>query len=390
MASPPQARPQSLLSAPFYAGFIVAGMATVLLGPVLPILGLRWGLTDLQGGALFAVQFAASTMGAVLASHFSRACLILGYASIAAGLATLALADYNTALFAFALIGVGLGSATTATNLLFGTERPNARGAMLSRVNLFWGIGAVCCPPVFAASLGPGTLRWLLLCLSLCALGVFAAITALLARLGAKPAAQAPVDQGARLTPSLFLLFSLLLFLYVGSEVSVSGWIAAYAHRFDLLSPGRAGLFVSAFWISIVIGRALTPLLVRRLGEFVVLTSGVFAALCGIASLLFRPTPLLTLAAVTVAGMGCAPVFPLAVVRLLARIGPSRHLGWIFAVCGAGAAVVPWITGIYSARTGSLRTAFLVPLAAMAIVLILVIAERGLPRQRTPTMNVSS
>ncbi|HTD55400.1 MAG TPA: MFS transporter, partial [Silvibacterium sp.] len=300
------ARPQSLLSAPFYAGFIVAGMATVLLGPVLPVLGLRWGLTDLQAGSLFAVQFAASTMGAVLASHFSRACLILGYAAIAAGLAALALADYQIALLAFVLIGIGLGSATTATNLLFGTELPNERGAMLSRVNLFWGLGAVCCPPFVAASVGPGTLRWLLLCLSLCALGVFAAITSLLARVAVKPGVQSPRGNIAQLNPSVFLVFSVLLFLYVGGEVSVSGWIAAYAHRFDLLSPGRAGLFVSAFWISIVIGRAVTPLLVRRLGEFVVLTSGVFAALCGIASLLFRPTPLLTLAAVTVAGMGCA------------------------------------------------------------------------------------
>ncbi|MBV8631462.1 MAG: MFS transporter [Silvibacterium sp.] len=385
-----QSRSQSLLSAPFYAGFVVAGMATVLLGPVLPVLGARWGLTDLQAGSLFAIQFAASTIGAVLASHFSRACLILGYASIAAGLATLALANYQTALFAFALIGAGLGSATTATNLLFGTERPNARGAMLSRVNLFWGIGAVCCPPFFAASLGPGTLRWLLLCLSLGALGVFATITALLGRLRRYQDVPRPEYPPTPLKPSIFLLFSVLLFLYVGSEVSVSGWIAMYALRFDQISPAKSGLFVSAFWISIVFGRALTPILVRRLGEFVVLAFGVVAALCGIASLLFHQTPPLTLAAVAIAGMGCAPVFPLAVARLLARIGPSRHLGWIFAICGAGAAVVPWATGICSARAGSLQTAFLVPLAGMGGVLILVLAERGMPRQRIAARAVSS
>src|SRR5271154_4930889 len=152
-------RLESLPAAPFYAGFVVAGMATVLLGPILPFLSARWSLSDLQGGSLFAGQFAGSTLGAVLGSHFRRSCLIFGYASVAVGLAALALAIHAVALPAFALVCVGLGSATTATNLLFGLERPDDRGALLSRVNLFWGLGAVSCPPFIASAVGPGTLR---------------------------------------------------------------------------------------------------------------------------------------------------------------------------------------------------------------------------------------
>jgi len=383
MAPETHSRPQQILGAPFYAGFVIAGMATVLLGPVLPILSARWGLTDLQAGTLFAIQFTASTMGAVLASHFSRTCLVLGYASVAAGLTALALGSYQTALFAFALLGIGLGSATTATNLLFGTQRPDMRGIMLSRVNLFWGLGAVGCPPVVAATMGLGTLRVLLVGLSATALVVSASVAILLARVGASAKPERTSELGRRLSPTVFVLFSVLLFLYVGGETCISGWIATYANRFDGLSARSSGLFVSAFWISIVFGRALTPLLVRRASEFAVLASGVIAAMCGIASLLFSQTPLLTFAAVSVAGMGCAPVFPLAVGRLLARIGWSRHAGWIFAICGAGAAVLPWATGLYSAHAGSLRTAFVLPLAAMAGVLILVLAERGLPAERT-------
>lgn len=378
-----QNRPQSLLAAPFYAGFVISGMATVLLGPILPILSARWGLTDQQAGSLFAVQFTASTVGAVLASYFSRACLIFGYASVAIGFAALALVNFQLALLAFTLLGVGLGSSTTATNLLFGTERPSMRGVMLTRINLFWGIGAVCCPPFVAAAIDPNSLRLVLFGLSLAAVAVFAAVVTLLARVGSTGRQHTPSRQVSRLSPSVFVLFSVLLFLYVGGETSIFGWIATYATRFDGLSPGSSGLFVSAFWVAIVFGRALTPLLVRRASEFAVLTSGLIATLCGIASLLFPQTPLLTLASVVVAGMGCAPVFPLAVARLLARIGFSRHAGWIFAICGAGAAVLPWATGLYSAHTGSLRTAFVLPLAAMAAVLILVLAERGLAAKPT-------
>ena len=374
-------RLESLPAAPFYAGFVIAGMATVLLGPILPALSARWSLSDFQAGSLFATQFTASTLGAILASHFRRGCLSFGYASVAAGLAGLAQGgDYGIALLALALLGVGLGSATTATNLTFGTEQPEHRGAMLTRVNLFWGIGAVSCPPFISAAVGPGTLRLLLLALSLCALSVFGSLAWLLWRKqGAEVHEESKAHPSGRLSPAIFILFSLILFLYVGGETSVSGWIATYVHRFELLSPERSSLYVSAFWIAIVLGRLLTPLLVRRVSEFAVLLAGLLCALAGISALLFAQGTLASLLSVALTGVGCAPIFPLAVARLLARIGYSRHVGWIFAICGSGGAVLPWVTGLASAHLGSLRNAFVVPLAAMVGVLLLGPIERALP-----------
>jgi len=367
--------------APFYAGFVIAGMATVLLGPILPVLSARWSLTDFQAGSLFATQFTASTVGAILASHFRRGCLLFGYASVAAGLAALALGDYGIVVLAFALVGVGLGSATTATNLTFGTERPEHRGAMLTRVNLFWGIGAVSCPPFVSAAVGPGTLRLLLLVLSFSALAVFAALTFVLWQQNGEQEqdCKSRSHPRRRLSPPTFLLFSLLLFLYVGAETSISGWIATYIHRFDSLTTERSSLYVSAFWIAIVLGRAITPVLVKRVSEFAVLMAGLLAALAGMSVLLFPQGIYISLAAVALAGLGCAPIFPLAVARLLSRIGFSRHLGWIFAICGSGGAALPWATGLYSAHLGSLRSAFIVPLTAMGGVLVLALIERALP-----------
>ena len=50
-------RVESLSVVPYYVGFVIAGMATVLLGAILPVLSTRWSLTDLQAGSLFAAQF---------------------------------------------------------------------------------------------------------------------------------------------------------------------------------------------------------------------------------------------------------------------------------------------------------------------------------------------
>ncbi|HEX3470068.1 MAG TPA: MFS transporter [Silvibacterium sp.] len=365
---------------PFYFGFIVAGMATVLLGPILPILSARWLLTDLQAGSLFAAQFAASTVGAVLASHFRHRCVVFGYASIAAGLAALALGSYGVVLLAFALLGIGLGSATTATNLIFGTKQPTQRGTLLTRVNFFWGIGAVLGPQLVAVADRTGMIRLLVLGLSLSALAVFAVFIPLL-RFRESRQQTEQEHSGVAEKPDLptFVLFSLLLFLYVGGETAIFGWIATYAHRFANLSPAQSSSFVSVFWLAIVLGRAILPLLFRFISELTVLIAGVVAALIGVSILLFPHSAAISLASVAFAGLGCAPVFPLATARLLARIGDSRHAGWIFAICGSGAAVLPWMTGLLSAHTGSLRAAFIVPLAAMAGVLLLVFVESMLP-----------
>src|SRR6202049_4088758 len=49
-----------------YASFVRIGIATVLLGPMLPTLSARWSLNYSQAGALFTVQYLASTVAVAL------------------------------------------------------------------------------------------------------------------------------------------------------------------------------------------------------------------------------------------------------------------------------------------------------------------------------------
>src|SRR3984893_9834991 len=63
-----QTRPASLptSSAPsvvLHGGFVVAGVVTTLIGPLLPILIGRWSLTDQRAGLFFTAQFCGSMAG---------------------------------------------------------------------------------------------------------------------------------------------------------------------------------------------------------------------------------------------------------------------------------------------------------------------------------------
>src|SRR5580658_8481580 len=48
-----------------HAGFVLAGIVTTLLGPILPILIARWSLSDERAGLFFVCQFGTSMIGVV-------------------------------------------------------------------------------------------------------------------------------------------------------------------------------------------------------------------------------------------------------------------------------------------------------------------------------------
>src|SRR5262249_49356556 len=61
-----QSRSARALTAAAHAAFVPIGVVTVLLGPLLPILSVRWGMNYSQAGSLFTVQFITSSLGVVL------------------------------------------------------------------------------------------------------------------------------------------------------------------------------------------------------------------------------------------------------------------------------------------------------------------------------------
>src|SRR5438270_2922161 len=60
------ARSARALTLAAYASFVPIGIATVLLGPMLPTLSARWSLNYSQGGALITTQYMASTVAVLL------------------------------------------------------------------------------------------------------------------------------------------------------------------------------------------------------------------------------------------------------------------------------------------------------------------------------------
>jgi fucose permease len=367
--------------------FLVLGIATVMLGPTLPLLAARWQMPDAQLGTLFLASFAGQFCGAWLATPRVRASLILGAIAAAFGLLLLTLAGPATAHLALFCAGLGLGAGMTAGNVIVGAaseaETPlageigggSSRSRNLALLNVAWGIGAIACPVLLDASLRlpakPGQVFFAGLAIAL------AACAALIAKLLPRPAAQIEVDSESRkqIPWTVLLLFGATLMLYVGVENALAGWLPTYAQR---VSPGasiagKASSIALCFWTCELAARGITALVISRVNERLFYRLALLALLATVVVLVLAPHPgqALVFALTALAAISLAPLFPLAVSFLLARTGNHPRIGKVFACATLGGTLLPWLTGVASTHFATLRIGFMVPAAGAALLLLL-------------------
>ena len=106
--------------------FLPTGVLTTLLGPMLPILIVRWAMNDTQAGNLFLVQFLASLVGVQFSGILLRGLVSsgfpLGLLLMAGGVGTLYLGSHAKDV-AVAAYGLGLGLIVPTDNLLIAGDR---------------------------------------------------------------------------------------------------------------------------------------------------------------------------------------------------------------------------------------------------------------------------
>ena len=362
---------------PLYAGFLLTGVVTVLLGPLLPELSREWRLPVDRLAPLFVAQFLASALGSFLSSYRQGLSLVLGYLLIAVGLLSLAIATWPLALAAVAATGLGLGLAIPATNLRVAHSQPTRRGAALSSLNLAWGAGAVACPLLFAARPRGTSSDAVLVVLAVAAGLVLLLLVRALGGAEYRADPESAGDPNQASTPAgitvTLAIIAAILFLYVGIENAVGGWLVSLADQFQ---PARAATSLwigSGFWAALLASRALAPLLLRRFSEPALYRAGIALAGVGLVGLLTgRSLEVVAVSAVAV-GAGLAPLFPLTISFLaeLTASSRSRSTGWVFALAGTGGAAVPWLTAQVAGGADRLATGFVAPMAGLALLALL-------------------
>ena len=367
--------------------FFPTGILQTMLGPMLPILIVRWAMNDTQAGNLFLVQFLASLLGVQLAGVLLarlgfRPAFLSGLLLMAGGVATLYLGSPILGLASVAAYGLGLGLIVPADNLLIaeigsGTDR-SSKASAVSLLNFFWGVGAVFCSlmvawtaahkllPIF---LGSVALLLVLLALAMRDLPFPAAAKA------AEPSASSSWREIVR-SPAIWI-FAAIFFLYPGAETAVGGWIGSYVLRLGAHGVEMASVMPAFFYAALTVGRGLGTAFLSYFPERRVLQAGYAAGAAGIGLMLLTSALPAVIGGALITGLSFATLYPITVARFSQRFGvAARSIGAVmFSLASVGPAVIPWMVGVISHATGSLRAGLLLPFAATVILFLLHLFE---------------
>jgi fucose permease len=203
------------------------------------------------------------------------------------------------------------------------------------------------------------------------------------------PGAKSPMDSNSPAISwgaSALRVLCLLFFLYVGAENAFGGWIASYAKSLHTLSPARAVMTPSFFYIALMSGRWLAPFLLRTIDEIKLARAGLLMACAGMAALLFSDSMRSVVVSVSIAGLGCAAVYPITIAMLAREFGAaaSRVGSIMFTAANLGGACIPWLVGFSSDHFGGLRVGLAVPLMAGIAMYVLYTLQWDAARKQSP------
>ncbi len=383
----PGPRLPSAVTITLHIGFVVAGMATTLLGPILPVLTQRWAMSDVVAGSLFTAQFLSAMTATLVAPAIAarigaRGALALGFTLLAAGTVTIGIAPHAIGVVATVVYGLGLGFVLPLTNMSVAAIRPDRAASALSLVNVSWGLGAVIWPMAVRSFATAESVA-----VPMAGLAIACAMMAITCRFAVPAALLTAGDRGdggvvaphpeappaGRDLAARAALLGTLIFLYVGTENAVAGWVAEFARRMVAGATTVWALAPTAFWGALTAGRLLAALALRHISEFALIRFGLALATLGVLAILFAAsTPGGVIAGAAAAGFGLSAIFPLLwaiVTRSIGAMAPATA-GPLYAAGGLGGAVMPWLVGAVSSAAGNLRAGLAVPLAALVVLVL--------------------
>lgn len=376
-----------------YLGMLAFGIVLTTLGAILPSLIVRFGMSKTDAGALFVVMsfgilVGSLVFGPIVDRRGFKGMLLAGVALIALGLGGIAFASSVAVLrVMIALVGLGGGIINGGTNALVADVSAGERSAGLSLLGVFFGVGAVGVP--FALSILLGTFSYSAIIAGVALLVVVPLIVTAATHFPAPKQAQGfPLaDAGQLVRDPVLLLMGVMLFLESGMEISVGGWTATYFHETLGLADQRALIFLSLYWLGMMLARLALGWLLRSAAPARVLLGCLGIALVG--ALLLVATESVAAAGVGIFLIGCgfAATYPVVLGfvgdRYAQLSGTAFSVVIVMALIGGMA--LPYAMGALGATYGLRGSFLIIPAALVLLAALLVIVTRRLAMPRTTT-----
>lgn len=368
--------------------YFVVGLGQLAIGAVMEPMVHAYGVQYGDGGQLIMHQFLGGLLGIFstpwLIRRFNKKLIILLLLGITAAAETVytQLPPWGVMLAIAPIAGFGLGTLEAVIgSLVIGASGKKANTAM-SRVEIFFGVGALIMPFAGAALIKISYWK-----AAFGFVGLLAVVALVLWIIYWPSIVNAPFEdtveaekQSAGNKPvnrryGIVVLSACALFfaIYVGLEMSYVHYLPSLLVQTNGLTESSATLAISLFWGAMVIGRMAAGQIADRIG------GGTYLLLtCIISALLFalmgwRDGTADTFILTTIAGLTMSGMFAIALV-FANRAMPGmteKTTSLLIGFGGIGGALLPKLTGWFMDQHGPDATRWL--FAAIALVMLLLI-----------------
>ncbi len=370
-------------------GMLLFGIAFLSLGTVSTFIQTRFGLSTAGAASLasslpFGMLAGTICFGPVADRYGYKYMFVLSSLLIIIALETIALASSLFLLqLSFFGIGMGGGAINGATNALASDITSESKGARLSLLGVFFGIGALGMPLLMGMM--TKTLNYETV---ISIVGFIIAIPVIYFLFTSFPEPKLkqgfPLKQGiALLREPVLLLMGVILFFESGLEGMVSNWTTTFLG--SEYFPVKKALFALSVQVAaLVFGRLLLSRLLKKLSPSLLLFICISLVVAGSLLLFFSHSFMWVIVALVLCGFGFAAGFPV-ILGFTGELYPQLS-GTAFSIviimALIGNTILNYVTGLLSGTTGIRYFPLLMAACAIAMAILLKVAMPFIHRSK--------
>ncbi|MBS4535521.1 MFS transporter [Clostridium sp. D2Q-14] len=361
--------------------FVVTGLYSMAIGPLLPLISNEYGLNDTISGGLISAHQAgnliAGFIAGVLPLYLGRKKAIIFLCSFAiVGFLTIILTGNPILLIlGFLFTGLSRGSSSNFNNTVV-NEVSNSSPSALNFLHSIFAIGALLSPfLIIACTNVAGDIGWKI------AAGIFI----LLLTISILLFSRMKIEEFDKETKNTKISYEFLkkwrfwisagiFFFYLCAESAITGWIVKYFIDSNIMTTEYAQILSSILWMVILAGRLTCTFIGDRVSKkSLLLMQSIGTAIFYLLLLSTQNVVTITIAIIGL-GFSMAGIYPTTVSSVGDTIKSyPMAMGVLLVIGGIGAIIMPTITGALSDTFGILAgmSAIIVAIILMIICVML-------------------
>ncbi len=373
---------KNLVFAASCIGMLLFGMVFLSLGTALTFIKETYALDDLAAGSLtailpFGILAGSLIFGPSVDRYGYKLILIISSLLIAAAFEIISFSNSFFALqAAFLFIGFGGGVINGATNALVSDISSEGKGANLSFLGVFFGIGAMGMPALL------GSLSGLVPYSTIIAfVGAFIILPVIyflsISFPSPKQAQGFPIKEIPKLFNITLLLFGMVLFFESAIEGITNNWTTSFLEQGSGFNTKDALFALTILNAGLLAARLVLGFLLKKVQSFIVLFTCLTLVIVGGLILLFSADIIIIYIGIALLGIGFAPGFPV-VLGYVGELYPNltgTAFSFVITIALIGNTVVNWLVGVISQSYGInkfplvLITSVILMMLALSVVL---------------------